>query len=107
MVLMVFANLVLAADWHPRVGDGGVDPMFEAHQPHEHSELSVEHATGDHTKTEPGCCVQHACHAHSHLFSIDTLGYQRLALGGGEWLTQPLPLPPTRFLTPDVPPPIA
>lgn len=101
LMLVSFANLVFAADWHERAaGDElALEAIVDGGDATEHS---------DHPHPPGGNCMHsHSCHAHAHLFSIDTDGYRVTATEGDRWQAVNLPLPPQHFMAPDVPPPIA
>lgn len=124
MVFTVFANLVLAADWHPPVSGMGAEPWFEVHRPHRHQEpprsmlpsqgpASEALLVSDNARVfpeqpdDPHGCAQHACHAHSHLFSVSNGAYGTANAEVNRWRNEQLPLPPQHLVSPDLPPPIA
>ncbi|WP_020208880.1 hypothetical protein [Gilvimarinus chinensis] len=103
LMLLAVANLVFAADWHERVtGDESALEYLA------NAEGKLGTDRGNHSHPPGGSCVHsHSCHAHSHLFFVETSGYGPDLPSAPRWRAEDLPLPPQHFLAPDVPPPIA
>ncbi|MGD8176682.1 hypothetical protein [Marinimicrobium sp. ARAG 43.8] len=103
LMLVAVANLVFAADLH-ELATG--DEAALEHLASADGNVSADHA--NHSHPPGGSCVHsHSCHAHAHLFFVETGGYGSHLPTGHRWQAEQLPLPPQHFMAPDVPPPIA